>query len=317
MSKLTLDAKISVIAQAVDDYQFYQESGMGCPSDQTFKVVSRNEDLTVLRAARVAAMKNFQGESPLKKVAFSRAEGGGLVPIVEAKDNKQRDLFAEMLEAEQARPNNQAAVQPLSGQRKVAFDTRRVDQEAGRIPRSNLQYWHRTDPFVEEKDEKKLQSFARLMKVMDELRQDFGSEPEWFESYARVLYDAVHRILRIKQADLEIFRPQVSYLEQLVYARYRLTMSDLATMPEEHLRRVVLSKDEVLMKRGDYLRRTGIVKSDGEKKDDPKLVVDGNGGKSTQEALINAIFGNDNLRRDGERSVERVITITVRDNVID
>ncbi len=38
---------------------------------------------------------------------------------------------------------------------------------------------------------------------------------------------------------------------------------------------------------------------------------------STQNAIINAIFGNNNIRKDGEKTVERTITITIKDSVID
>jgi hypothetical protein len=197
---------------------------------------------------------------------------------------------------------------------KVAFDTRRIDQEHERNPRTNLQYWHRADAFIDADDDIKLRRFARLMTVLADIKKAFGAEPEWFESYARVLYDTVHRILRIKQADLDIFKPQLSYLEQLVFTRYRLTMEDLETMAKSELQERLLSKDESLMKRGRFLEETGLVsKGDGRTE---KLVIDGN-KNTTQDSIVNAIFGNNGLRREGEKTVERTITITIRDQVLD
>jgi hypothetical protein len=193
---------------------------------------------------------------------------------------------------------------------KVAFDTRRVDQEHDRNPRKNLQYYHRADAFIDEDDNSKLNKFAKLLNVVGEIKKDLGAEPEWFESYARQLHDQLTRILRVKQADLDIFKPQLSYLEQLLYARYRLNMDDLEKLSAVDLRARILSKDESLIKRGDYLRATGVVD------DKPKqIVVDGK--QTTQESIVNAIFGGDNLRKDGERTVERTITIKIVDSILD
>jgi hypothetical protein len=198
---------------------------------------------------------------------------------------------------------------------KQAFDTRRIDQEHERNPRKNLQYYHRAEEFITTDDNERLNRFAKLHGITKEIRKDFGSEPEWFESYARQLDNHLTRILRIEQADLDIFQPQLNYLEQLVYARYRLTIEDLKKLGKEDIRAKILSKDEPLMKRGEYIKSTGGKSIDGEK----QMVIDGNGGSSTQESIINAIFGADkgSLRKDGDRTVERTITITIRDSVID
>lgn len=195
---------------------------------------------------------------------------------------------------------------------KVAFDTRRIDQEGSRNPRKNLQYWHRTDQFIDEDDEKNLKTFAKLAKVLVKLKEKLGTSPEWFESYTRQLYDNVHRILRVKESDLDIFRPQMSYLEQLIFARYRLSMEDLQKFSEDKLTESILKKDEDLIGRSAYLEETKPEteeKSSGISKDSMT--------KTTQESIVNAIFGSANLRRDGERTVERTITIKITDNVID
>jgi predicted RNA-binding protein with RPS1 domain len=198
--------------------------------------------------------------------------------------------------------------QPIT---KFAFDTRRVDQESDRNPRKNLQYWHRSDQFVDENDEKTLKTFAKLAKVLKRMKNKLGTQPEWFESYARQLYDNVYRILRVKEADLDIFRPQINYLEQLVFARYRLTKENLEKFSEDKLEQCILAKDEDLIGRSNYLKETEPeeqVKPQGFSKDS---------NATTQESIVNAIFGGANMRRDGERTVERTITITIRDNVID
>jgi hypothetical protein len=194
---------------------------------------------------------------------------------------------------------------------KTAFDTRRVDQEHDRNPRKNLQYYHRADAFIDENDNGKLNKFAKLLNVVGEIKKDLGTEPEWFESYSRQLHDQLTRILRVKQADLDIFKPQLSYLEQLIYARYRLSMDDLDQLSAMELRARILSKDEALLKRGAYLKETGEVEG-------PKniVVVDGN-QKTTQDSIVNAIFGGNDLRKGGERMVERTVTIKIVDSVIE
>lgn len=194
--------------------------------------------------------------------------------------------------------------------KKYAFDTRRVDQEGSRNPRTNLQYWHRTADFIDTDDKYKLNVFAKLMNALTEIKADYGTHPEWFESYSRVLYDNVNRILRIKQADLDIFKPQLSYLEQLIYARYRISMEQLANIELPDLKNKILAKDESLLNRGEYLNKTGLTESK------PNVTVK-DGNATIQENLIQAIFGNNNIRREGEKNVTRQITITIRDSVDD
>lgn len=194
---------------------------------------------------------------------------------------------------------------------KFAFDTRRVDQEGTRNPRKNLQYWHRSDEFIDREDEDKLKTFAKLARVLTDLKNKFGKQPEWFESYARQLYDNVFRILRVKEADLDIFRPQISYLEQLIFARYRLSMDNLEKYSEEKISEKIIKKDEDLVGRAKYLKEVGA--DDGK----PKEIVKDSLTKTTQDSIVNAIFGGDNLRRDGERTVERTITIKITENLVD
>ena len=192
------------------------------------------------------------------------------------------------------------------GIKKVAFDTRRIDQENTRNPRENLQYWVRTDQFINEEMQSKIDIFSKILKPLNELKMSYGHQPEWHGSYTRTLLESVNRILRIKEGDLDIFQPQLSYLEQLIFARYRLDMEQLSKISDNDFKDLVLKKDENLIRRGVYLNSTGDL-------DSPRLVkgID----NSTQQGIINAIFGNTDFRKDGERIVERTITITIRDEV--
>jgi len=169
---------------------------------------------------------------------------------------------------------------------KVAFDTRRINQETERNPRENLQYWNRTDQFIDDETQDKINIFANLLKSLDELKQSFGTQPEWHGSYTRVLHDAVYRILRVKEADLDIFRPQIAYLEQLIFNRYRLSMEELSKISGDDFKNVILKKDENLLKRGAYLHSTKDSTSTG------NVIVKNNDGGDLHQNIVNAIFGN-------------------------
>lgn len=211
------------------------------------------------------------------------------------------------------------------GFNKLAFDTRRVDQEHERNPRSNLQYWHRSQPFIDQEAQNKINIFSKLFVVLNDLKQSYGHSQEWHDSYSRMLYDNINRTLRIKQADSDIFGPQLCYLEQLLSARYRLNLEDISKMSSEELKAAILNKDESLLKRGFFLEQASknLLNKDGQNNIANSEVVAAAPAPqvkviNTQESIINAIFGASNLsRKDGERKAERTITITIRDEVID
>lgn len=198
---------------------------------------------------------------------------------------------------------------------KFAFDTRRIDQSITRIPRDNLQYWNRSDQFIDEEDQKKLEIFAKFINPLEEIKTAYGAQPEYFNSYSRILHDLINRVLRVKEADMDIFRPQISYLEQLLFARYRLSMEDIEASSANQLKEIILKKDENLLKRGTYLHVTQPEKQ-GDTKNQNIVIKDGN-QNITQQALAEAIFGNTSFRREGERSVTRTISISITDTVQD
>lgn len=188
------------------------------------------------------------------------------------------------------------------GFNKVAFDTRRIDQENERNPRTNLQYWHRSQEFIDEESFKKINAFSRLTSILNKIKEDYGKHPEYFNSYARVLDESLNRIIKIKNNELDIFRPQLNYLEQLLFARYRLSLDNIEKYSEDKLYDTILKKDEDLAKNGKIISTNKNNNQDGF-------------NKTTQENIINAIFGSSNMRPNGEKIVERTITITIRDEV--
>jgi hypothetical protein len=199
---------------------------------------------------------------------------------------------------------------------KFAFDSRRINQENERNPRTNLQYWHRSQQFIDKEAQMRLEAFGRLLSPLQKIRKKFGSQPEYFQSFARGLYDSISRIVRIQESDVDMFRPQLDYLEQLLFARYRISTEDLVKLSEAELGDRILAKDEDLLKRGSFLQLTKDLDVAPPEENKPIIKNDDVGGV-TQESLVNAIFGNNDIRRDGDGTVERTITITIRDAVIE
>jgi hypothetical protein len=195
---------------------------------------------------------------------------------------------------------------------KKAIDSRRINQKDTRNPRRSLQYYHRSDQFISEDVQNKLDVFSKVMHVLEGIKESYGKENAYHDSYARELYGHVERALRLKIADGDIHEPQLAYLEQLIYARYRLSLEQISRMNDVQIKKAILNKDEDLIRRGVYLEHTGGL----EKNSTGPLVIDGN-KSNTQQNIVEAIFGNNDFRRDGEKKVERTITITIKDEVKD
>lgn len=195
---------------------------------------------------------------------------------------------------------------------KQAFDSRKFNSETDRNPRMALQHYHRSDEFIDADDQKKITILSKLIKPLNEIKAKFGKDTDWHDSYSRLLLDNLNKTLIIKESDVDIFRPQVEYLSQILDLRYRLSMNDLEKMSSDQLSEIILKKDEKLLKKGAFIKDM-MTTSEPEKQ--AFVLKDGN--QNTQESIVNAIFGNNNIRREGEKTVERTITITIKDTVLD
>ncbi len=210
-----------------------------------------------------------------------------------------------------------------SGFKKTAMDMRRIDSDE-RNPRTNLQYWNRSDAFIDDADQRQIDAFSRLLRPLMEIKLSFGSDQDYFKSYSRELYDKLNTVLRLDQNDNDIYRPQLAYLEQLLTARYRLSVDEIMALGEAEIRDRILSKDEPLMRRGvnvnkNQIKNSLINRSDVKKEaQDPIIApVKYVGGPTTQESLIQALFGTNDLMKDGVRNSERTVTITIKDSILD
>ncbi len=192
-----------------------------------------------------------------------------------------------------------------NGFTKLAFDTRRIDQETEYNPRRGLQNYQRSEAFISQAIEQKLINFAKLRTVLEGLRQEFGREHEWQDSNARVLLATLDNGLRtnIKDGDYAVSQPaqgSLDYIEELLHVRYRLTFDDLTKLAEGDLRRVILSKDEELTHKD--INKVQITKSDV--------------ASQTYDTLMEKLFGGVRATKDNPE-VERTVTITIKDKFVE
>jgi hypothetical protein len=206
----------------------------------------------------------------------------------------------------QSRQLRKAALDSVvSGQgfRKLAFDTRRIDQETEYNPRRGLQNYNRSEAFLSEGVAQRVKNFAKLRNVLLGLKNVYGKEREWQDSNARILLTAIDKGIRTDQNDGDFAthnQPGVGsfdYLEELLAMRYRLSYDDLVRMGEMDMSKVILSKDEDLTRK-DVKQALEITKSD----------VTNKGYDSLIEKLL------EGCKASAENpDVERTITITIRD----
>jgi len=191
---------------------------------------------------------------------------------------------------------------------KNAFDTRRINQYTDVNPRRNLQYYHRSDPFIEKDSSEKIKTFFKLKIAVDSLKEDFLGDPEWLDSYCRILSATVDRTLRIDQKDMDFFKPQLDYLEELLYLRYRLKDDDIRRLSEKELRTLILDKDEKLLQKNIYANYNGggLVKQNNSQ---PQFV-------KQNDTLIDKLFGDVKATAEN-KNVKRSINITVEDSIVD
>lgn len=192
------------------------------------------------------------------------------------------------------------------GFKKLAFDTRRIDQETEFNPRRGLQNYNRSEAFITEAVSQKLANFSKLRSVLEGLRFQFGKQSEWQDSNARVLLSTLDKGLRtgINDGDYATSQPaqgSLDYIEELLHVRYRLGFDDLTKMGESELKRVILSKDEELTHRDSNKAQAVITKTDV--------------ANQTYDTLMEKLFGGVRATADNPE-VERTVTITIKDKFV-
>ena len=194
-----------------------------------------------------------------------------------------------------------AILQPTT-MHKVAFDTRRINQETDYNPRRNLQFYHRSEEFMNEQLMAKIKNLLKIKTATDMIKSRFGKEPEWLDSYARVLHAALDRVLRTEQQDGDFSLAQMNYINELLYMRYRLPEEQIIKLNEQELEKIILSKDEPLAKKELFLALAGT----------QQIVKTTDNATSMFERLLSEVKASKD-----SKDVERSITLTVRDKIND
>jgi hypothetical protein len=217
------------------------------------------------------------------------------------------------------------------GFEKLAFDTRRINQETDYIPRRGLQNYHRSEKFISDSIAAKIVAFKRLSNILDILKMEFEKNSEWQDSYTRVLSSTIHKGLRTIEADDDFSDSQPSmaslaYLEELLYVRYRLTMDSLAAMSDDELRNVILKKDELLTRNHSSednnfeIKPSDISKNSYDQMMNKMLttmaqVMSSYKPPQQDDNLTTKLFDVKATKDSPE--IERTVTITIKDKIVD
>jgi hypothetical protein len=188
---------------------------------------------------------------------------------------------------------------------KLAFDTRRIDQEIEFNPRRNLQNYNRSEQFISEGMSQKISNFKKLKEILDQIKQAYDKQPEWQDSYIRVLSSSVDKSLRIGLDDGDYGErgntmASFDYIEELLFARYRIDMNNFSKYGKEDIRAIILSKDDEMVRK-NTLPACEISKRDAATKN--------------YDDLLEKLFGNVKATAENP-NVERTVTITIRDTFL-
>ncbi len=190
---------------------------------------------------------------------------------------------------------------------KQAFDTRRINQNTEFNPRRNLQYYQRSEPYIDEKTAEKIKLFFKVKTATDDIRNEFIGEPDWLDSFTRILCNAVDQTLRVDQKDFDYSQAQLDYFTELLYVRYRLLPEDINKLSQYELRNIFLNKDERLVRRSVFVNyKDGLNKHS----DLNKTTVVQN------DSLADKLFGNVKATSEN-KNVKRSVTITIDDSIVE
>lgn len=211
---------------------------------------------------------------------------------------------------------------------KLAFDTRRIDQETEYNPRRGLQAYHRSEKFISETMGIKLQALLKLRKGVQDLKEIYGREPAWQDSYSRILLSNLDKGLRINEQDGDFTADQpgmasIDYIDQLLQARYRLSMESIANMEDNELKKIILAKDEELTN-APLNREMQISKRDIDENSYADLMT--KAFKQIEmskisvprehDDLMDKLFGGVRASKENPE-IERTVTITIKDKFAD
>jgi hypothetical protein len=193
-----------------------------------------------------------------------------------------------------------------NGFTKVAFDTRRINQETEFNPRRGLQNYNRSEEFLTTATATKLVSLSKLQGILEGIKEKYGKDPEWQDSKVRVLLNTINTGLRTSTHDGDYTEMQpgvgsLDYIEELLDMRYRLRLENIDKLAESNIKDIILSKDEDL---GKHHERKGIE------------ITNHDVASKTYDTLMEKLFGGIRASKDNPE-VERTVTITIKDKFVE
>ena len=202
---------------------------------------------------------------------------------------------------------------------KNAFDTRRINQDTDFNPRRNLQHYHRSEPFITKDAAEQIKTFFKLKTAVDSIKEDFLGDSDWLDSYARILSTALDRTLRVEQKDMDFFQPQMDYLNEMLYLRYRINENDINKMSEMELKSIILNRDEKLFHKQIFAKydKKEIKKettqqpiSETIKKETAKQIDDIVTGQQQESKIVSNNNSNSIRSKDSDRPVNITINVS-------
>jgi hypothetical protein len=193
-----------------------------------------------------------------------------------------------------------------NGFTKVAFDTRRIDQETEFNPRRGLQNYNRSEQFLTQATANKIVILSKLQNILEDLKAKYGRDPEWQDSKARVLLNTLNSGLRTSTNDGDYSEAQPSvgsldYIEELLDMRYRLRLENIDKLAESNIKDIILSKDEDL---GKSMQRKAIE------------ITNHDVATKSYDTLLEKMFGGIRATKENPE-VERTVTITIKDKFVE
>ena len=209
----------------------------------------------------------------------------------------------------------------------LAFDTRRIDQEVEYNPRRGLQNYSRSEAFITEATQSKLENFAKLRDILSNLKNRYGKEPEWQDSNVRILLSSIDKGLRtnINDGDYTGDQPgtgNLNYLDELLHVRYRLDHDQIKNSSVEQLNKILLAKDEDLLYKNINGSVTKTEISNNNYDDLVTKLVTALGIVSQQKPqkkdddLLEKLFGTIKATKEN-KNVERSVNIIIKDSIKD
>lgn len=196
---------------------------------------------------------------------------------------------------------------------KLAFDTRKFNSESDYHPRRGLQNYRRSEAFISTALSNKIQIIQKLKQVLDKIKEEFITYPEYQDSYCRILLNTVDNVLRTNINDNDFSETQqsagsVNYLEELLFARYRLTLENMSNLSDHDLKQNLLNKDEIL-------KHKEILAPSFKSTADSNLINRATIQANNYNDLLNKLF---DVKATAEnKNVKRTVSITIEDSIIE